>query len=80
MSSVPIPPSAITAEEALADLAGAMLVVAELLIDEGKRKPARPWSLILFVALRQWQDSGFCTREAHAVADRIAESYVSHYG
>lgn len=64
-----------TVEGALADLAGAVQIVAALLIEENA--PGSYMSFTLFAALRQWQDSGFAQDAAQRVAEEIAVAIIA---
>lgn len=67
----PVPPAGKTAEDALAKLAGALIAALVIATVDRGDQDASLGEMILFVAHKQWLDSGFMRDEAGAIAETI---------
>lgn len=74
----PIPLSASTREEALADIIGAVDATLQILILEDNE--LTPASLTLFVSFQQWKNSGFCVDGVDEKARAIMRAYFEIHG
>ncbi len=70
-----IPVAGETAKEALSYLAGALLAAVDIhLLDSGKEPLVEEWTII-FIAIKQWSNSGFAVDEAKEVKQHILEAW-----